>query len=205
MKTTKRSVDTIKHILSCYESFSGRKINYNKSELCLSKNIDLQESMNLSSSLNITRVPHHSQYLGLPFVYGSNKSEAFQNFVEKCHKCTANWSNKVLSAAGKEIFIKSVLQALPTFMMSCFRFPISVLQKLHSVIINFWWGAEIGKRKTHWLNRNVLLKQKLAGGLGLKNLQSFNSALLAKQGWRLPQNPGSLLSYSFETEIFPRL
>lgn len=120
---------TVKSILSEYERISCQKINYNKSGICLSKNICSGESISIWNSLNVNKVQYHGNYLGLPFVYGSNKSEAFQSLMKKCNRCSANWCNKVLSAAGKEVLIKSVLQALPTYMMSVSGFLYQFLKK----------------------------------------------------------------------------
>lgn len=146
----------------------------------------------------------HGNYLGLPFVHGFKKSEAFKSLIEKCNKCSANWCNKVLSAAGKEVLIKSVLQALPTYMMACFRFPVTVLKKFQASVINFWWGEVPGTKKMHWIRKEILLKQKLEGGLGLKNMESFNLALLAKQGWNLLQNSESLLAKVLKSKYYPQ-
>jgi hypothetical protein len=35
---------------------------------------------------------------------------------------------------------------------------------------------------------------KDSGGLGFQDLENFNEALLTKQGWRLVQNPTSLVA-----------
>lgn len=75
-KTSQRSIDTVGRILSEYETISGPKINYDKSEICLSRNIELHESMAITNFLRVKRVDHHGNYLGLPFIFGSNKSEA---------------------------------------------------------------------------------------------------------------------------------
>jgi hypothetical protein len=50
--------------------------------------------------------------------------------------------------------------------------------------------AKLGKTKAH-------------GGLGYRDLQNFNMALLAKQGWRLLQNPHSLVARIIKEKYHP--
>lgn len=50
-KTTQRSIATVKHVLSEYESISDQKIHYSKFEVCLSKNISLPDSLDITNTL----------------------------------------------------------------------------------------------------------------------------------------------------------
>ena len=52
-----------------------------------------------------------------------------------------------------------------------------------------------------------MTKSKLVGGMGFKDLSTFNDSLLAKQTWRLlkkkKKNPDSLLFKLFKAKFFP--
>lgn len=202
-KASASSTQEIKCILSTYERIYGQKVNYNKSEICLSRNISIQDRILLSSSLNVKIVQKHNSYLRLPFFCGRNKREITNTIIDKIQRMISNWSNKVLSIAGKEILINAVLQALPVYTMSCFLIPESAISKIHSTILQFWWGAETGHMKVHWVRKEVLYRRKEDGGLGLRDLHAFNLALLAKECWRILEHPSSLLAHILKKKIFP--
>lgn len=48
-----------------------------------------------------------------------------------------------------------------------------------------------------------LCKSKVEGGMGFRNLEAFNLALLAKQAWRLMNGSNSIFFRVFKAKYFP--
>jgi hypothetical protein len=59
-------------------------------------------------------------YLGLPSFVGRSRNKAFQFIKEKVWRKLNNWRTIFLSQAGKEILLKVVIHAIPTYCMSIF-------------------------------------------------------------------------------------
>lgn len=81
---------------------------------------------------------------------------------------------------GKEVFVKSVLQSTPVYVMQCFTLPKILCRKLEGIMNKFWWSSNRSNKGIHWSNWDALCKPKSVGGLGFKKLFLFNKALLAK-------------------------
>jgi hypothetical protein len=56
--------------------------------------------------------------------------------------------------------------------------------------------------KIHWMSWEMMGLTKSAGGLGFRDLPLFNKAILAKQLWRLHQDPDSLVARIFKAKYF---
>ena len=135
---------------------------------------------------------------------GKNKWNTFNGIKEKLGKKLARWKEKLLSKAGKEILIKTVAVAIPTYIMGCFKIPDSLCDDLTSMIRNFWWGQKSEEKKIPWVSWEKMCEPKAGGGLGFKNLKCFNLALLAKQVWRLQLANDSLAFWVLKAKYFPR-
>lgn len=115
-----------------------------------------------------------------------------------------NWTVRFISQAGKEVLLKAIIQAIPSYCMSIFKLPRLILQAINRQVKNFWWGSRGEKTKMQWLPWNLLGSSKMVGGLGFRDFEHFNAALLAKQGWRLIQNLGSLAEKVLKAKYYSR-
>ena len=112
-------------------------------------------------------------------------------------------SDRPPSRAGKEVLLKSIIQAIPTYIMSCFRIPVAICERMRQAVADYWWGREDGKRKLHWRSWDWLSLPKKLGGLGFRDFSLFNQAMLGKQCWRLLTEPESLCSRVLKARYFP--
>ncbi|KAA3489989.1 reverse transcriptase [Gossypium australe] len=144
--------------------------------------------------LGVRMASNPKKYLGLPIMVGRKKTWAFANFVDRFRKRVEGWSLCYLSIGGNEIFIKSVLQAIPLYVMQCFLMLKSLCQKLEGVMNKFWWTNNKTSKGIHWSRWEPLCKPKDASEMVFKNLVLFNKALLAKRVWRILTQPKCLLA-----------
>lgn len=100
--------------------------------------------------------------------------------VERMMKRIQSWNGKMLTQAGREILLKLVVTAIPSYIMQCFKLPKGFLKKVESRILAFWWGDYGDKRTLHWIHRDILCLPKKMGGMRFRNLEWFNIALLVK-------------------------
>lgn len=124
-------------------------------------------------------VQQHDLYLGLPTMSLRSKRHQFKYLVERVVKWIQGWNSKCFSIGGKKVLIKSLLQVIPSFLMSCFKLPSMVWEDIERECAKFWWEIYNGRRKMHWKTWDFLCNPKSRGGLGFRKLIEFNRALLA--------------------------
>ncbi|XP_019172478.1 PREDICTED: uncharacterized protein LOC109167861 [Ipomoea nil] len=202
-RANRHEASEIKNCLQLYESLSGQKVNYHKSSICYSRNTGQNDKDMVAQILGVTQAPNFGKYLGLPSFVGRNKKAAFAYIEDKIKQRVGSWNKKLLTQAGKEILLKSVAQAMPTFSMSVFLLPISVCTAIERTMNRYWWGSGTD-RGIHWKAWDKLCIPKKYGGLGFKDLRAFNLAMLRKQAWRLLTNTDSLVAKVYKARYYPK-
>jgi hypothetical protein len=91
------------------------------------------------------------RYLGLPTAIGPITSGTFDH-IGGCIQSKLNGgSERMVSCAGREVFLKAVIQAIPTFSMGCFKLSKKVCKNLTSYMARYWWSSSIDRHSLHWI------------------------------------------------------
>ncbi|XP_062114673.1 uncharacterized protein LOC133825790 [Humulus lupulus] len=202
-RATMEEATHIKDILHYYQLASGQQINFLKSSVFFSTNTTLAMHQSLCTYLNISEAGPSSMYLGLPNTLGRNKSALLGFIKDKMRKKIEQWEGRFLSKAGKEILLKTVAQALPSYAMNVFLLPLGLCNDMEKLMCRYWWhSSSSGGRGVHWKKWEKLTVHKMKGGMGFRDLHDFNRSLLCKQGWRLINNPHSLVARLFKARYY---
>lgn len=96
----------------------------------------------------------------------------------------SGWKGRVLSQAGRLIFIKSVMQALPTFCMQTFLLPKSQLLKMDRIYRDFFWGVRNSGDQHYYPKAwDSLCSSRYTSGLGIRRMEDTNKAMITKLVW----------------------
>ncbi|KAL0361161.1 UNVERIFIED_CONTAM: putative mitochondrial protein [Sesamum radiatum] len=200
-KARDEALESIKRVLEVYERASGQQINLEKSSMVVSRNVSDVERARLARILGVQLVAKHDKYLGLPAIAGRSPAELFQSVKDRVWSRIQGWNAKLLSQGERGVLIKAVLQAIPTYVMSCFQLPDYLLHEIQRMIGDFWWHNK-GERRTHWVSWKRMCLPREEGGMGFRELKMFNTAMLAKQGWRILKRPDSMLTRVLKGKYF---
>ncbi|KAL5546351.1 hypothetical protein UlMin_006038 [Ulmus minor] len=130
--------EVLSDILNLYCAASGQLVNFEKSEICFGCDIGATFQRDLAG------------------FFGVRLRDLFSFIKSRVWNKVKGWNSSLFSQAGKEILIKAVLQAIPSYAMSCFKMPKTLIKDIHRLISRFWWGSNAGQKKIHWAKWEVL-------------------------------------------------
>ena len=130
-------------ILVVYERGFGQKNLFFSSNT----NPDLQTC--IQWILGVPSIRNYEKQLGLLVLVDRAKKQSFIYIKEQIQKTLQGWKEKLLSQAGREVLIKSMIQVIPTHSMSYFKLPKWFIQEIETLICKFWQGYSGDNRKIH--------------------------------------------------------
>ncbi|CAL1411632.1 unnamed protein product [Linum trigynum] len=132
------------------------------------------------------------RYLGLPLLSGKLTIRACAPLIDRVTRRIASWKSKTLSYVGKFQLVMSVLYSLTQFWMSIFILPKAVIRSIEKLCSDFLWGLGDGARKKAVVAWARITYPKKEGGLGLRDMSSWNFACVTRHIWAILLKQGSL-------------
>ncbi|KAL9677072.1 hypothetical protein QQ045_005299 [Rhodiola kirilowii] len=175
------AVGAIKKVVMQFLSCSGLGINLQKSHL-FTGGMGTSKVKWVEEIIGTRVSPLPVRYLGLPLTSRSLSRKDCDTLIEQITARLQCWSNRLLSRAGKRVLVSSVLQAMIFFWARVCVLPKTVIRAVNAACASFLWNGSCGKRGGHLVKWEDVCKSKEEGGLGLKDLDRMNMALVNTGG-----------------------
>jgi exonuclease III len=177
---------TILKCLNSYSKWSGQCINFSKSAIFFSRNCKPAIKTSINNILRLPPLPARAKYLGIPLFMDRKKKDSFIELKDRILAKVTGWKARLLSQAARTTLIKSVANAIPSYIMSLFLLPKSFCAEINSILRKFWWGfPQEKKHNLSFLSWDSICQPKALGGLGICSMEFINNSLLARLGWKI--------------------
>ncbi|KAL9663483.1 hypothetical protein QQ045_018870 [Rhodiola kirilowii] len=183
----KNSVRELKGLIDKFCLLSGQLLNPDKSIMIFSDRIKERKRADLLQLTGFKEGRLPQTYLGAPLYKGITLIAYFDDLVNRLLARIKGWASHFLSMSGRIVLVNSVLNAMAIHSMICLPVPLSILDRMTSLMASFVWDAGDAKRK-HWIGWERLCRSREEGGLGLKNPRGIMHALHGKLAWSYIQN-----------------
>ena len=124
-------------LLRSYEEASDQVINRQETTIFFSCNTRPDVKRDIQRLMRARIMEDYEKYLGLPMVGGKSKVNTFRELREKILKRVMGWKEKFISQARREIIIKIVAQAIPTYTMGILKIPKYLCDTLNSTLAKY--------------------------------------------------------------------
>jgi exonuclease III len=200
---TAKEALSINSILSDFTEASGMSLNLDKSNLYFF-NTPIPIQVHISRLLGIPRSSLPSKYLGVPLSSAAARSISWNSVILSISNRLKHWTFRPLNLASRLVLLKSVLQALPTYLFSVLAAPKHVIKAIQTLQRNFLWHGHQPNKKWALVSWDKLCMPKSQGGLGLRDPGKLNQVMGAKIWWRWLKEPESTWARLWRLKYAPR-
>lgn len=135
----KINTTNMRQFLTRYETASGQLINAEKSSITFSSKAPATLKQAVNDDLRIQKKRRNHEIFRTTRAFQTRKRDLFAGIVNTIKQKASGWSNRFLSITGKLVMLKSVLSPIPSFAMSCFKLPFSLIKRIQSAVTRFMW------------------------------------------------------------------
>lgn len=184
------SLQQIADTLDRFSLWSGLTMNRAKTELFTAgmNQIEVAELKNMGFSLGSLPV----RYLGLPLMHRKLRICDYRQLLDQLKRRFSSWMTRALTYAGRKQLLSSVIFSTINFWFSSFILPKGCIKAIESLCSRFLWNGNITKRAAAKVSWTSVCLPKSEGGLGLRDLSSWNKTLCLKLVWLLHSETESL-------------
>jgi hypothetical protein len=142
LNPNRQEVSSLLNILTQFGEATGLRLNWTKCSVapirCSGINLDhiLEPFAGQWVNFPIT-------YLGLPLTLGRLKVVHLQGIVDKARKRLAGWQGRLLNPSGRRELVRSVLSAIPIYMLTAIKPPKQLLDDLDKIRRCFLWQVMV--------------------------------------------------------------
>ena len=104
--------------------------------------------------------------LGMPLGAQNKEIAVWSEVLARRNKKLASWKSQYLSLGGRLTLVKSVLDALPSYMMSLFPIPKNIVEKINQLRRSFLWNGNKEHKSYHLVKWDTLTLSRKQGGWG---------------------------------------
>ncbi|XP_030936237.1 uncharacterized protein LOC115961384 [Quercus lobata] len=133
--------EAILEVLGKFCAELDQKVNLEKSCVYFSPNVSESLKEEICDKLGIQEMHDIGKYPGFPLRHRGAARNPYKFIVEKVMCKLAGWKAKYLSIAERTVLLKSVMFAIPNYVMQGVALPVHVYDKLGKINRDFLWDS----------------------------------------------------------------
>lgn len=201
------SIDSVQQVLQVLKEFelrSGLAVRMQETSFFASGLTQHETDLiQVSTGMSLGSIPF--RYLGVPLNSRKLSLVNCEPLIHQIKTKFSSWSVKTLSFSGRLLLIKMVISGITTFWCSAFILPKACIERINSLCGQFLWKGSLEGNSTARVSWETVVLTKRQGGLGVKDLRTWNKACTLRLIWLLFFRPDSVWVQWFKEVILKGL
>lgn len=186
-----RSIKRVLEVLQNFEAHSGLGISVSKS-CFFTSGLSQQEIELLQRETGLSHGTLPIRYLRVPLCTKKLTMANCEPLILNVKAKLNSWSARSLSFAGRLLLINTVISGITNFWCDTFTLPKFCIKLINSLCGAYMWKGTVEGHHSARVDWDQITHAKEEGGLGVRDLLSWNKAASIKLIWMLFFSSGSI-------------